>query len=228
MQHSPASKKVRHQIRGVNDPHREQKLKPNLTLQAHSPKAADRPRVEGAGDREPVHISACSRRPWKDETMKNEQDDDKNGGKLTPTAQEAISDAAQANVNAAVEVARSAVTSFVDVFTGERKPRKGKRGSTRKKAKSRGAASKTGKSKRSSAAKRAAAGTRSKVTRKPAARREKAKRASTRSSSAGASRRSTGKAAGSKRTGRGAQAKRSTSRSRTSKTRGGSTKRRSR
>ena len=38
---------------------------------------------------------------------------------LTPTAQEAIGDAARANVNAAVEVAKSAVSSFVDVFTGE-------------------------------------------------------------------------------------------------------------
>jgi hypothetical protein len=160
--------------------------------------------------------------------MKNEQDDDKNGGKLTPTAQEAISDAAQANVNAAVEVARSAVTSFVDVFTGERKPRKGKRRTTRKKTKSTGAASKRGKSKRSAGGRRVTAGIRSKVTRKPAARRGKAKRASTSRTSAGASRRFTRKAAGGKRTGRGAQAKRSTSRSRTAKTRGGSTKRRSR
>ena len=149
--------------------------------------------------------------------MENENDDGKNGGKLTPTAQEAISDAAKANVNAVVEVARSAVTSFVDVLTGERKPRKGKRGSTRKKAKSREPVRKRGKSKRS------------KATRKPAAMRGKAKRASTsRKSSAGAPRRSTRKAAGSKRTGRGAQAKQSNSGSRTSKTRGGSTKRRSR
>jgi len=40
---------------------------------------------------------------------------------LTPTAQEAIGDAARANVNAAVEVAKSAVGSFVGALTGERK-----------------------------------------------------------------------------------------------------------
>jgi hypothetical protein len=39
---------------------------------------------------------------------------------LTPTAQEAIGDAARANVNAAVEVGKSAVSSFVGALTGER------------------------------------------------------------------------------------------------------------
>ena len=49
-------------------------------------------------------------------------------GTLTPSAQDAIGDAAKANVNAAVEVAKSAVSSFVEVFTGERKkPQRGKR-----------------------------------------------------------------------------------------------------
>jgi len=49
-------------------------------------------------------------------------------GTLTPSARDAIGDAAKANVNAAVEVAKSAVSSFVDVLTGERKkPRRGKR-----------------------------------------------------------------------------------------------------
>src|SRR5690349_1247540 len=82
-------------------------------------------------------------------------------GTLTPSAHEAIGDAARANVNAAVEVAKSAVSSFVDVFTGERKkPQRGKRRSTRKKATSRGAASKRGKSKRSAGARRPAASTR--------------------------------------------------------------------
>ena len=131
-----------------------------------------------------------------------EKEDGKNGGKLTPAAQEAISDAAKANVNAAVEVARSAVTSFVDVFTGERRPPKKKKGSTRKKAKSTGPASKRGKAKRSAGGRRSAAATTSKATRKPAARRGKAKRASTsKTSSAGTPRRPTRKAAGSKRTG---------------------------
>jgi len=47
---------------------------------------------------------------------------------LTPSAQVAISDAAKANVNAAVEVAKSAVTAFVDVLTGEpQKPKPGRK-----------------------------------------------------------------------------------------------------
>ena len=46
-------------------------------------------------------------------------------GTLTPGAQEAIGDAAKANVNAAVEVAKSAVTAFVDTLIGE--PQKPKR-----------------------------------------------------------------------------------------------------
>ena len=64
---------------------------------------------------------------------------------LTPTAQEAIGDAARANVNAAVEVGKSAVSSFVGALTGERKKSKTtRRGARRKKAASKGAASKGG------------------------------------------------------------------------------------
>jgi hypothetical protein len=68
---------------------------------------------------------------------------------LTPTAQEAIGDAARANVNAAVEVAKSAVGSFVGALTGERKKSSTRRGARRKKVASKGAASKRGKTKRS-------------------------------------------------------------------------------
>jgi hypothetical protein len=64
---------------------------------------------------------------------------------LTPTAQEAIGDAARANVNAAVEVAKSAVGSFVGALTGERKKSSTtRRGARRKKVASKGAASKRG------------------------------------------------------------------------------------
>jgi hypothetical protein len=77
------------------------------------------------------------------------------GGTLTPSAQDAIGDAAKANVNAAVELAKSAVSSFVDVFTGERKkPQRGKRRSTRKKVTSKGAASKRGKTRSAAASSR--------------------------------------------------------------------------
>ena len=69
---------------------------------------------------------------------------------LTPTAREAIGDAARANVNAAVEVAKSAVGSFVGALTGERKKSSTtRRGARRKKVASKGAASKRGKAKRS-------------------------------------------------------------------------------
>jgi hypothetical protein len=98
-------------------------------------------------------------------------------GTLTPSAQDAIGDAAKANVNAAVEVAKSAVSSFVDVFTGERKkPQRGKSRSTRKKATSRGAASKRGKTKRSAGGRRFAAASTRRATRKSATKRGKAKR----------------------------------------------------
>src|SRR6185436_16780303 len=101
-------------------------------------------------------------------------------GTLTPSARDAIGDAAKANVNAAVEVAKSAVSSFVDVLTGEReKPQRGKSRSTRKKATSRGAASKRGKTKRSAGGRRAAAASSRRTTRK-ASGRGKAKRPSTR------------------------------------------------
>ena len=148
-------------------------------------------------------------------------------GTLTPSAQDAIGDAAKANVNAAVEVAKSAVSSFVDVFTGERKkPQRGKSRSTRKKATSRGAASKRGKTKRSAGGRRFAAASTRRATRKSATKRGKAKRSSTRRTrSPAATRRSTRKAAASKRPRRGAQAKRS-SKARTAKGRGPSTKRR--
>jgi hypothetical protein len=77
---------------------------------------------------------------------------------LTPTAQEAIGDAARANVNAAVEVAKSAVGSFVGALTGERKKSSTtRRGARRKKAASKGAASKRGKTKRSAGGKRSTA-----------------------------------------------------------------------
>src|SRR6188472_2336047 len=96
-------------------------------------------------------------------------------GTLTPSAQDAIGNAAKANVNAAVEVAKSAVSSFVDVFTGERKkPQRGKRRSTRKKATSRGATGKRGKTKRSASGRRAAAASSRRTTRKSATRRGKA------------------------------------------------------
>ena len=62
--------------------------------------------------------------------MENEREggNDKEGT-LTPSAQDAIGEAARANVDAAVEVAKSAVSSFVDVLTGERKkPQRGRGG----------------------------------------------------------------------------------------------------
>jgi len=100
---------------------------------------------------------------------------------LTPTAEEAIGDAARANVNAAVEVAKSAVSSFVDVFAGERKkPQRGKRRPTRKKATSKGAASKRGKAKRSAGGRRSAAASTRRATRKSPTKRAKTKRPGTR------------------------------------------------
>ena len=58
-----------------------------------------------------------------------------------PAPHDAIGDAARANVNAAVEVAKSAVGSFIGALTSERKkPRRTKRGSTRNKASSKRAA----------------------------------------------------------------------------------------
>jgi len=78
-------------------------------------------------------------------------------GTLTPTAQEAIGDAARANVNAVVEVAKSAVGSFVGVLTGERKKSStSRRGPRRKKPASKGAASKRGEAKRSARGRRSA------------------------------------------------------------------------
>ena len=93
-------------------------------------------------------------------------------GTLTPGAQEAIGDAAKANVNAAVEVAKSAVTAFVDTLIGE--PQKPKRRSTRKKAAR--TASKRGKAKRSAGARiaarrKSASATGRKTTRKSPAKR---------------------------------------------------------
>ena len=85
---------------------------------------------------------------------------------LTPTAQEAIGDAARANVNAAVEVGKSAVSSFVGALTGERKKSKTtRRGARRKKAASKGAASKRGKTKRSAGGRRSAAASTRRATR---------------------------------------------------------------
>src|SRR4029453_14421226 len=101
---------------------------------------------------------------------------------LTPTAQEAIGDAARANVNAAVEVAKSAVDSFVGVLTGERKKSStSRRGPRRKKPASKGTVSKRGKAKRSPLGRRSAAARGRKATRKSASSRGKAKRSSTRS-----------------------------------------------
>src|SRR5690349_22146280 len=90
-------------------------------------------------------------------------------GSLTPVAQDAIGDAAKANVNAAVEVAKSAVTAFVDALTGE--PQKPKRRSTRKKAAPKRTASKRSKPRRSADGRRSAAATGRKATRKSAAKR---------------------------------------------------------
>src|SRR4029077_18864431 len=96
-------------------------------------------------------------------------------GTLTPSAQDAIGDAAKANVNAAVEVAKSAVSSFVDVFTGERKKtQRGKSRSTRRKAASRGAASKRRRTKRPATSRRSSAGSSRRATRKSATKRAKA------------------------------------------------------
>jgi len=81
--------------------------------------------------------------------------DKEKAGTLTPGAQAAIGDAAKANVNAALEVAKSAVGSFVGALTGEqRKPRTAKRSSRRKKASSTGAASTQRKANRSAGRKR--------------------------------------------------------------------------
>jgi hypothetical protein len=131
---------------------------------------------------------------------------------LNPTAQEAIGDAARANVNAVVEVAKSAVGSFVGVLTGERKKSStSRRGPRRKKPASKGAASKRGEAKRSTRGRRSAVSNR-KATRKSATKRAKAKRPSTRrTSSPAASRRSAQKATTTRATRKSPQAKRSTS-----------------
>ena len=57
-----------------------------------------------------------------------DMDKDKEGTS-TSGAEQAIADAAKANVNAAVEVAKSAITAFVDTLTGE--PQKPKRRNSR-------------------------------------------------------------------------------------------------
>jgi hypothetical protein len=133
-------------------------------------------------------------------------------GTLTPSAQVAIGDAAKANVNAAVEVAKSAVTAFVDAFTGE--PQKPKKPSTRKKAAAKGARSKRGQAKGSSAGRKSVSAAGRKATRKSAAKR----RPST--SSDAAARRSTRKTTTTRAPRKSAQAKRIASKSKTSKTRG--------
>jgi hypothetical protein len=135
---------------------------------------------------------------------------------LTPTAQEAIGDAARANVNAAVEVAKSAVGSFVGALTGERKKSSTtRRGARRKKAAYKEAASKRGKAKRSAGGRRSAAASSRRATRKSASSRAKAKRSSTRKTrSAAATRRSTRKAASTRATRKSSQAKRGTSKCR--------------
>jgi hypothetical protein len=87
-----------------------------------------------------------------EEAMMENETEGGNGkeGTLSPSAQDAIGEAAKANVDAVVEVAKSAVSSFVDVLAGERKkPQRGKRRSPSKKTTSRGAESKRGNSKRS-------------------------------------------------------------------------------
>jgi hypothetical protein len=90
-------------------------------------------------------------------------------GTLSPSAQEAIGDAARANVNAAVEVAKSAIGSFVGALTGERKKSSTtRRGARKKKAASKGASSKRGKTKRSAGGRRSAAASSSRATRKSA------------------------------------------------------------
>ena len=128
-------------------------------------------------------------------------------GTLTPNAQQAIGDAARANVNAAVEVAKSAVDSFVGALAREqKKPSRRKKGantgSTRKKAASRGTASKGKKSARSPGGRRstAASGRKAEAKRQPITRR---------TGSAAATRETTRKAA-SKPTRKSSQAKRNT------------------
>ena len=134
-------------------------------------------------------------------------DTDKEGS-LTPGAQEAIGDAAKANVNAAVEVAKSAVTAFVDTLIGE--PQKPKRRSTRKKAATKATGGRRGKAKRVADGRKPASATGRKSTRKSPTKR----RASTGRT------RSTRKSATSKTTRKSSQATRTTSNSRSSKTRG--------
>jgi len=149
----------------------------------------------------------------REKTMENETEGG-NGkeGTLTPVAQDAIGDAAKANVNAAVEVAKSAVTAFVDALTGE--PQKPKRRSTRKKAAPKRTASKRSKPRRSAGGRRSAAATGRKATRKSAAKR----RPSTgRTSSGAATRRPTRKAT--RTTRKSSQSKRSASKSRRAKPR---------
>ena len=113
-------------------------------------------------------------------------------------------------MNAVVEVAKSAVGSFVGVLTGERKKSStSRRGPRRKKPASKGAASKRGEAKRSARGRRSAVSSR-KATRKSATKRAKAKRPSTRrTSSPAASRRSAQKATTTRATRKSPQAKRS-------------------
>jgi hypothetical protein len=141
--------------------------------------------------------------------MDNEAEGNKaNEGALTSSAQEAIGDAAKANVNAALEVAKSAVGSFVGALTGEqRKPRTAKRSST-------GAASTQRKAKRSAGRKRSPVAAGRKATRKSPAR----QRSGTRRTGSAATTRRSGKKAATARTARKSpQAKRRTSKARTSK-----------
>ena len=91
-------------------------------------------------------------------------------GTLARGAEEAIGDAAKANVNAAVEVAKSALTAFVDTLIGE--PQKPKRRSTRKKAAPKTTGSKQGKGKRSAGVKKSASAAGRKATRKSPAKRK--------------------------------------------------------
>ena len=159
--------------------------------------------------------------------MDNEAEGNKaNEATLTSSAQEAIGDAAKANVNAALEVAKSAVGSFVGALTGEQgTPRTAKRSSRRKKASSTGAASTQRKAKRSAGRKRSPVAGGRKATRKSPAR----QRSGTRRTGSAATTRRPGKKAATARTARKSpQAKRRTSKARTSKARGRSTKRRAR
>jgi hypothetical protein len=160
-------------------------------------------------------LSVTPHAPQREDMMDSDKEKEST---LTPSAQEAIRDAARANVNAAVEVGKSAISSFVGALTGERKKsRTTRRGAKRKKVASKGAASK--RVKRATGGRRSTGASSRGTTRKSASSQKEPKRPSTRKTrSAAATRRSTRKTAARKAR-RSAQAKRGTSKSRSLKPR---------